>query len=651
MIYRVEPGRNRDRRPDRRHRLLRHRRRRRQHPARRHARGDRPGRRRRRRPDHADRAVAGQDPTDGLKVRHSSCASRSAGSSTARRTSRATSPATPSSSRRPPAARRSPSLDGAGRVGTHAFIGRAGLDLTAQSGTHSLRLDLTSRARRRSPAARRGRRVAAHALAAAGRRPELRVGQGRRRRVRRRRQPGQHADADPERPGVHRAGAAAGRRQRDRPVGLRGQHLRHTAATPAAGSSPSATPTPRTTVNHSNRAYIGTDDGGGNIVADGVVHRGGRASERGVRLVARLDDARRTPTAAASSPRRCGVGRDARRRHAGRGRLERPRDGAQRRAPLAVVASRCSTTTSDATAGGAVRRRRRDRPTGDVDARTRLTAIRGGAAVTGFEGVDVRALNRGPGISEDVDGELRRHRRRRRRTRTRTTTPATLIDGDPDALVTAGPRLFPGPGVPAIDVTPLEQPAGFDRLALYARSTRTTARATSTGIPTCCCCAGPSPTLVVGPDGRIVKAINVSVVGVGSAIGADRRPGQRRRVHGRRHHQRQRPRPGAVPLERQRATPVHRDTALPNGPLFTFRETYEQGRHPQPVGEGPVHQRDRGRQHLPQHAGGRGDHRGRPRRRLRVRRQRTTSSRRYITIAEHQHVAATPRPTSTSSTW
>jgi hypothetical protein len=67
--------------------------------------------------------------------------------------------------------------------------------------------------------------------------------------------------------------------------------------------------------------------------------------------------------------------------------------------------------------------------------------------------------------------------------------------------------------VPGEDVTPLQKPGGFDRLALFVDMDSDRAPRDIHWDSNVLLLPGPSPTLVVGPDGRIVKAINVSVNG------------------------------------------------------------------------------------------------------------------------------------------
>jgi hypothetical protein len=137
-------------------------------------------------------------------------------------------------------------LDGANRVGTHAF-GRAGFELVGQSGTQSLRLDLTSAPggnhlllgpdgvslRTLSPPPGDGR--------------SLGVGQGRLRRLRRLGRSRRRARGQPAGPRLHRAAIADGRRRRPTSNRSRTATPRLTAPTAAAASSPSATPMPRAT--------------------------------------------------------------------------------------------------------------------------------------------------------------------------------------------------------------------------------------------------------------------------------------------------------------------------------------------------------------------------------------------------------------------
>ena len=170
------------------------------------------------------------------------------------------------------------------RVGTH-FLGRAGLELTGQSGSHTLRLDLASAPggqhlllgpdgvslRTLSPAPGDGQ-SSASAKGAGGGAIESgdpdgvvhvhaeRSGRSSRRSLLA--PAGMSASSRP-RPGTPRV-----RRQRRRGVVKVGN---------ADGESH---------FENTNLAYIGTDSGGGNIVADGVVVEAGRTPARRRRFVA-----------------------------------------------------------------------------------------------------------------------------------------------------------------------------------------------------------------------------------------------------------------------------------------------------------------------------------------------------------------------------
>src|SRR6185503_2518778 len=65
----------------------------------------------------------------------------------------------------------------------------------------------------------------------------------------------------------------------------------------------------------------------------------------------------------------------------------------------------------------------------------------------------------------------------------------------------------------------LQKPAGFDRLALYVQIDADRAPRDIHWDANVLLLPGPSPTLVVGPDGRIVKAINVTINSGQNAIG------------------------------------------------------------------------------------------------------------------------------------
>jgi hypothetical protein len=159
-------------------------------------------------------------------------------------------------------------------------------------------------------------------------------------------------------------------------------------------------------------------------------------------------------------------------------------------------------------------------PTAEVD-------VNGGAgaatSVSGSAGVDLRALNQNVNVGQHPDahffgiGSGDNHNDLNQ-------GPSATIQTDTGVTITAGPRIFPGPGVPAQDETPLQKPAGFNTLALFAAidspgSQNIHWKANVVIL------SGPSPTLVVNEAGKIEKAINASIAGVGSAIDSPVDPG------------------------------------------------------------------------------------------------------------------------------
>ena len=161
-------------------------------------------------------------------------------------------------------------------------------------------------------------------------------------------------------------------------------------------------------------------------------------------------------------------------------------------------------------------------------------------AVTGSEGVDIRALTGGVhavqnanaafyGIGPaDTGANI-------------TPSLSSEVEAGSGATVTAGPRILPGPGVPASYVTPLQQPSGYPLLALYVD-----ASSASGGVrlvnwnSNVVILSGPNPDLLIDANGNIVRAINVSVNG-GQRSGTVTGDGLGRSDHERR------PRPGAPP--------------------------------------------------------------------------------------------------------
>jgi hypothetical protein len=459
-------------------------------------------------------------------------------------------------------------LDGEGRIGVHAFA-RPGLDLTAQSGIHSLRLDLTSAPAGNhlllGPGGVSLRDIApptgdgqSSATAKGGGGGFVAVG---------------NPDADLVLTQNVQAYIAPALLEAGGNVTVRTTSIVNSTAYASNGGGgfvAVGAADSNNDVNHDNRAYIGIDDGSGNIVADGVnIEADGHLS---VTTDSRLDVHVRSNSDAGGFV----ADVDA----ASRGSLNDETQvvvGSNAHVTARSVALRSQWSHmdfiyhSEADAGGFA---------GDADARASgsvnphvTTAIRGGAEVTGFEGVDIRARLDDTTMSQsDVDADFDGLFGDGDDHPDATYDPQTLIDADPTGLIVAGPRLFPVAGVPAIDVTPLQQPSGFDRLALFVDLDAEDGTRDIAWDSNVILLPGPNPTLIVGPDGRIVKAINAGVVGVGSGIGSYVDPDNDGSF-----------RVQDIINDNDRGQALFRSndeanpdlfTALPNGPLFTFRETY-----------------------------------------------------------------------------
>jgi len=458
-------------------------------------------------------------------------------------------------------------LNGAGRVGLHAFT-RPGFDLSAQSGIHSLRLDLTSAPganhlllgedgvslRELNPPAGDGQ---SSATAKGGGGGFVAVG---------------NPDADLVITQNVQAYLAPANLVAGGNVTVRSSSVVNSTSNAsndgggfvAVGNSDS-----NNDVNHNNRAYIGVDAGGGNIVADGVniVAAGHLSLSTDSRLdVKSVSDSDAGGFVADVDAESKGTLNDETQVVAGTNARVTARSVSMRSqwSHLNFVYD------SESDAGGFA---------GDADATASgsvnphaTVAIRSGAQVTGYEGVDIRARLNDMTFTQIVDpdfdglfGDGDPHP-------DATYNPQTLIDADPGGLIVAGPRLFPGPGVPAIDVTPLQQPPGFDRLALFVEIDAEDGTRDIAWDSNVILLPGPNPTLIVGPDGRIVKAINAGVVGVGSNIGSYVDPdndGSFRVVDIINDNDR-----GQALFRADDEANPDLATALPNGPLFTFRETY-----------------------------------------------------------------------------
>ncbi|WP_457423984.1 right-handed parallel beta-helix repeat-containing protein [Roseateles sp. P5_E7] len=458
-------------------------------------------------------------------------------------------------------------LNGSGRVGTHR-LSTPGLDLTAQTGVHQLRLDLTSAPggnhllrgeagvslRELSPPAGDGQ---SSAVAKGGGGGFVAVG---------------NPDGNLVLTQNVQAFIAPALLQAGGNVDVRSSSVVNSSAYASNGGGGFVAigdADANNDTNHSNRAYIGVDDGSGNIVGDNVVVE----AQGHLRVSAESTlDAKVTTNADAG-----GFAADV--DAESRGTLDDETQvvaGSNARVTARSVSLRSQwlhlnyTYKADADAGGLY---------ADAEATSNgsvlpdtTTAIRSGAQVTGFEGVDLRAITNDVDIDETGTADATGLFGGEDRYKDAVFEVDTLIDADANAVVTAGPRLFPGPGVPAIDVTPLQQPGGFDRLALFVEIDAEEGTRDMDWDANVVLLPGPNPTLIVGPDGRIQKAINASVLGVGSAIGSFVDPDNN----------------GSFVVadiinDNDRGQALFRadnegnadiTTVLPNGPLFTFRETY-----------------------------------------------------------------------------
>ncbi|MBK8017635.1 MAG: right-handed parallel beta-helix repeat-containing protein [Betaproteobacteria bacterium] len=458
-------------------------------------------------------------------------------------------------------------LDGSGRVGVHRFS-RPGVDLTPGTGTHSLRFDLTSAPganhlllgpggvslRELSPPAGDGKSASSARGGGGG---FIAVG---------------HPDSNLQVTQNVQAYIAPALLEAGGNVSVFSSSSLNTSSLASNGGGgfiAVGDSSARGDHSHNNRAFIGTNDGG-NIDGSGVVVRAaGHLS-----VVAESSfDSKITSNSDAG-----GFVADVNAASRG-GLIDETQAVAGSNADVEArsVAMRSQwshlqfTYDSDASAGGLFGDAGAE-STGQVNPHA-TTAVRGGARVTGFEGVDLRARLDNSDIDQDIsaafvglggssaDDEA-------------TYSPQTLVDADPGATVSAGPRLFPVAGVPPADVTPLQQPAGFDRLALFVEIDAEDGTRDIDWDSNVVLLSGPSPNLIVGPDGRIVKAINVSVAGVGSAIGSFVDPDANGNFF-----------VDPIINDNDRGQALFRandastngtiETALANGPLFTFRETYQ----------------------------------------------------------------------------
>ncbi len=189
--------------------------------------------------------------------------------------------------------------------------------------------------------------------------------------------------------------------------------------------------------------------------------------------------------------------------------------------------------------------------------------------LTGTEGVDMRALSQNINFAQNPNGTFYGIGSGNSNRNLTNSLSAQVVAGT-GATVTAGPRILPGPGVPASYVTPLQQPSGFSLLALYVDadvdSTYTSATRQVEWNSNVIILSGPNPDLLIDANGNIVRAINISVNGgqktgtVNGFVSVDPITNNDR---------------GQVLFQTDNSGNSVVATSLPTGPLFTFRETFQ----------------------------------------------------------------------------
>ena len=187
-------------------------------------------------------------------------------------------------------------------------------------------------------------------------------------------------------------------------------------------------------------------------------------------------------------------------------------------------------------------------------------------ALTGTEGVDIRALTGGLNPAQHADASFYGIGSANSNANIHP-SPSTEVEAGSGATVTAGPRILAGPGVPASYVTPLQKPGGYPLLALYVDTS-----SASGGVrrddwnSNVIILSGPDPDLFIDANGNIVRAINVSVNGgqrsgqVAGGISVDSIANNSR---------------GQALFQSDHSGGTVIATSLASGPLFTFRETYQ----------------------------------------------------------------------------
>jgi len=189
--------------------------------------------------------------------------------------------------------------------------------------------------------------------------------------------------------------------------------------------------------------------------------------------------------------------------------------------------------------------------------------------LTGTEGVDIQALTKNVNDPQYPNGTFYGIGSGNEN-RNVGTSLSSEVEAGAGATVTAGPRILPGPGVPASYVTPLQQPSGYPLLALYVYADVDSAYASAGRLvewdSNVIILSGPSPDLLIDANGNIVRAINVSVNGgqktgtVEGGVSVDPITNNDR---------------GQVLFQSDNSGSSVVATSLSTGPLFTFRETFQ----------------------------------------------------------------------------
>ena len=158
---------------------------------------------------------------------------------------------------------------------------------------------------------------------------------------------------------------------------------------------------------------------------------------------------------------------------------------------------------------------------GTVNPDTEVMLQGSGTTAVAVEGTDMRALVENVNVSQSSSGTCFCIGPSDGNNNNISFSMDAKVTASSGAKLTTGPRVFPGPGVPAEDETPLQNPGGFSHLALFAAADSPSGTKEIHWESDLLLLSGPIPRLQVNSAGHIVRAINVTINGGQNAVGSD----------------------------------------------------------------------------------------------------------------------------------